>query len=235
MPEQPNLVFFQESIDFAFNDPLLLMRALTHRSYLNEVENHPVHHNERLEFLGDAIIDFIVGDYLFRHLPERHEGELTVLRAALVRTTGLAGFARQIHLGQYLWMGKGEEAGGGRTRPALLEDAFEAVVAAMYLDQGIQAATTWLRRLIEPAVEELLAEGERRNPKSFLQEVVQADGRPTPHYEVISEIGPDHARTFTIQVFSGDELLGEGEGRSKQAAAQAAARAALAALNIEYE
>jgi ribonuclease III len=225
---------FEATISFHFQDASLLLRALTHRSYLNEVLDHPTPHNERLEFLGDAIIDFLVGEYLFQHLPEMREGELTSLRAALVRTEALAEFATQIHLGEQVLMGRGEEASGGRTRPALLADAFEALVAAMYLDQGMDAVRQWVSQLIEPVVEAQVQRGSK-DAKSLLQEIAQAELGFTPVYEVVSQVGPDHERTFTTQVRIGEEVRGTGQGRSKQLAAQAAARAALLTFGITDE
>ncbi|MDQ4075227.1 MAG: ribonuclease III [Chloroflexota bacterium] len=231
----PSLNHLQDAIDFHFRDQSLLLRALTHRSYLNEVPEHPVPHNERLEFLGDAVIDFLVGEYLFHHLPERREGELSSLRAALVRTEALAEFAEEIDLGSYVLMGRGEEASGGRARPALLADAFEALVAAIYLDKGIEAVKHWVEQFIHPSVQRLLKVGGSKDAKSYLQEVAQAELGITPVYEVVGEVGPDHERIFTIQVRIGDEVRGVGTGRSKQLAAQAAARAALLTFDVTYE
>jgi ribonuclease III len=218
---------FQDAIGFQFHDPLLLLRALTHRSYLNEVQDHPVPHYERFEFLGDAILDFLVGEYLFHHVPDQPEGELTLMRSSLVRTDALARFAEQVDLGDYILMGRGEEASGGRVRPALLADAFEALVAAMYLDQGMEAVSRWIANLFQHAVADLLKSGGARDAKSQLQEVAQAELGITPVYELIEQSGLDHERMFTIAVRVGDEVRGVGSGRSKQIAAQAAARAAL--------
>ncbi|MBA3531546.1 MAG: ribonuclease III [Ardenticatenales bacterium] len=226
----PSAAEFQTSIRFHFNDSTLLLRALTHRSYLNEVLDHPVPHNERLEFLGDAIIDFLVGEYLFNHLPDMREGDLSALRAALVRTEALARFAEQINLGPQVLMGRGEETSGGRSRPSLLADAFEALVAAMYLDQGMDAVRLWVDHWLEPAVRQL---GSVKDAKSLLQELSQAELGLTPVYKVIAQEGPDHERLFTIQVLAGEEVLGMGQGRSKQVAAQAAARAALGRFGVD--
>ncbi len=230
-----NLSHIEKQIRYPFNEPLLLLRALTHRSYLNEAAEHPVTHNERLEFLGDAIIDFLVGDYLFHHLPERREGDLSALRAALVRTEALAAFAEQIDLGSHVLMGKGEEASGGRERPALLADAFEALVAAIYLDAGMEAARRWVERFVQPAFQKLVEAGGSKDAKSYLQEVAQAELGHTPVYEVVNEVGPDHERTFTTQVRIGEVVHGVGVGRTKQIAAQAAARAALKTFGIEQD
>lgn len=230
-----SLAALQERLHFHFRDPSLLERALTHRSYLNEVPDHPMPHNERLEFLGDAIIDFLVGEYLFHHLPEMREGELSALRSGMVRTEALARLAEQVDLGRYVMMGRGEEATGGRTRATLLADVFEALVAAMYLDQGLEAVRQWVTPFMVPAADQLLQRGRGKDAKSYLQEVAQADLGQTPIYEVVAEVGPDHERIFTTQVRIGSEVRGTGQGRSKQIAAQAAARDALRTLGIVYE
>ncbi|MCB0076630.1 MAG: ribonuclease III [Anaerolineales bacterium] len=221
----------QATAQINFNDELLLLRALTHRSYLNEVDDHPVTHNERLEFLGDAVIDFIVGEHLFETLPQRREGELSALRAALVRTEALATFAQQISLGDFVLMGRGEESSGGRSRASLLADVFEAVVAALYLDQGMEAARRWVTAFVAPMVQTLVNEGGSKDAKSLLQEIIQAETAITPIYEVVTVEGPDHERIFTTHVLIDGEVRGVGRGRSKQLAAQAAAQAALDAMN----
>lgn len=218
---------FQQKIGFTFNDETLLQRALTHRSYLNEVLDHPFPHNERLEFLGDAIIDFIVGEYLFHQLPTMREGDLTLLRARLVSEDALAGFAVALNLGQEVLMGRGEEVNGGRTRAALLADSFEALVAAMYLDQGMNAVMAWVRPLLVPVVAQLMAQGSGKDGRTILQEIIQSERGQTPRYIVVGQEGPDHERIFTTEVRVGDEVLGVGKGRSKQIAAQAAAQDAL--------
>lgn len=230
------LAGLQQRLGIEFHDPSLLLRALTHRSYINEAPDHPVPHNERLEFLGDAVIDFLVGEYLFRHMPERREGELTSLRAALVRTEALADFARSIDLGSELLLGRGEESGGGRERPSLLADAFEALIAAIYLDQGMDVAREWVEPLITPVVREMSSLGLiGKDAKSMLQEIAQADLGLTPTYETVHAEGPDHDRLFTVAVHIGDEERGRGQGRSKQVAAQQAAQEALRAFGIKDE
>jgi len=218
---------FQQKLGFTFRDSTLLQRALTHRSYLNEVPDHPFPHNERLEFLGDAIIDFIVGEYLFHQLPAMREGDLTLLRARLVSEDALAEFAVQLKLGQEVLMGHGEEVNGGRTRAALLADSFEALVAAMYLDQGMNAVMAWVQPLLRPAVEQLVAQGSGKDGRTILQEIIQSERGQTPRYIVVGQEGPDHERIFTTEARVGDEVLGVGKGRSKQIAAQSAAQDAL--------
>lgn len=218
---------FQHHIGFTFRDSTLLQRALTHRSYLNEFPDHPYPHNERLEFLGDAIIDFVVGEFLFHQIPDMQEGELTLLRARMVNEDALASLATQIGLGQEVMMGRGEESNGGRTRAALLADSFEALVAAMYLDQGMPAVSTWMTPLMTMTTEQLLAAGSGKDARTYLQEVIQGQRGQTPRYFVVGQEGPDHERTFTTEVRVGDEVLGVGKGRSKQLAAQSAAQNAL--------
>lgn len=225
----------EERLGVRFRDRSLLQRALTHRSYLNENPAYPFPHNERLEFLGDAIVDFLVGEYLFNRFPEMQEGELTALRAALVRTEALATFARAIDLGRFLLLGRGEESSGGRDRALLLAGAFEALVGAIYLDQGLDVTRDWLLALVTPAARQAVTGAYSKDPKSLLQEVAQAELSITPQYRTVAESGPDHAKEFTVQVLLGDEVRGEGTGRSKQAAAQNAARVALRTFGIELE
>jgi ribonuclease-3 len=221
---------FAERNQLPINDILLLSRALTHRSYLNE---HPeaLEDNERLEFLGDAVLDFVVGAWLYHHFPEMAEGDLTRLRAALVKTSQLAQFGRQIELGNALRLGRGEEENGGRNRRAMLCGAFEAVVGALCLDAGMDAVEEFVFPLLDSAVGGILAEQSDRDPKSMLQEIVQVGGKPAPRYEVVDEYGPDHAKTFEVHVFDNGDLLGRGIGSSKQEASMAAASDALKKLN----
>lgn len=223
----------EEVLGVRFQDRSLLQRVLTHRSYLNENPDYALPHNERLEFLGDAIVDFLVGELLFHRFPEMQEGELTALRAALVRTEALARFARSFNLGAYLLIGRGEEASGGRERAPLLAGAFEALIGALYLDRGMEATREWVLRIVTPVARQLAAGALSKDPKSMLQEVAQADLSITPQYRTVAESGPDHAKEFTVQVLLGDEVRGEGTGRSKQVAAQNAARAALRTFGIE--
>jgi ribonuclease-3 len=209
-----------------FHDPSLLRRALTHGSYLNE---HPeeLEDNERLEFLGDAVLDFVSGAFLYQHFPEMSEGQLTRLRAALVRTEQLADFATALDIGAHMRLGKGEEEGGGRQRPSLLCDTFEAIVGAYFLDAGIEAARAFVEPLFQPAAEQILGAEKDMDAKSVLQEWAQANLGQTPHYHTLSALGPDHQKEFTVEVRVGDEVYGVGAGPSKQAAAKAAATAGL--------
>jgi ribonuclease III len=213
-------------LQIEFNDRTLLERALTHRSFLNE--NPAItRDNERLEFLGDALLDFVVGDYLFTHFPDMAEGELTALRAALVRAPTLAEFAHQLEIGRFLRLGYGEDESGGRQRIPLLCATFEAVVGAIYLDQGLPPTRHLIERLIKPTLVQILAQALHKDAKSEFQVWAQAQFNLTPHYRVTSISGPDHAREFTMQVLVGEVIWGAGSGRSKQAAAQEAARSAL--------
>jgi ribonuclease III len=214
-----------------FNDPGLLDSALTHRSFVHEHYESSLQPNERLEFLGDSVLNFLTAQYLYHAFPDHSEGQLTAIRASLVRSATLARFARAFALGKYLKLGKGEEHSGGRERNNLLADAFEAVLAAIYLDQGMAAADGFLRPLLEAEGAHVAAYGLQLDHKSRLQERVQSERNQTPRYRTIRAEGPDHSRTFTIEVFAGDEKLGVGAGNSKQAAAQAAAQTALAHLD----
>ena len=220
----------QTALNLNFSDKALLQRSLTHRSYLNENPDYPLEDNERLEFLGDAVLDFITGEYLYHRFPEMAEGRLTNLRSALVRTERLADFAAAINLGEYLYLGKGEEESGGRERPAILCDAFEALVGALYLDQGIKTTREFVDKLIEPALQEVLATDAEKDAKSQLQEIAQSEFQLTPRYKTVREEGPDHAKQFTVEAVIGDKTYGVGTGMSKQNAAQAAAHEALKVL-----
>jgi ribonuclease-3 len=222
---------FEKRIGLKFNNTLLLCRALTHRSFLNE---HPdaIEDNERLEFLGDAVLDFVVGAWLYNELPEMPEGDLTKYRSALVHTEQLAEFARKINLGKALRLGKGELQAGGKTKTALLCNAFEAVIGALYLDQGIDAVQNFILPFISNALEDIVSNHKGDDPKSRLQEIVQAQELPIPHYVVVKEIGPDHSKIYEIEVVVGDKTLGKGRGTSKQLATKMAAQDAL--TNLGY-
>jgi ribonuclease III len=221
-----------KQLGLQFNNIQLLIRALTHRSYLNE---HPevLEDNERLEFLGDAVLDFLVGAWLYNRFPEMPEGYLTRLRSAIVRTEQLARFAREMDLGEYMRLGRGENEGGGREKPGLLCATFEALVGALYLDQGIDAVQKFIAPLLEVAARQILASQRDKDPKSLLQEWAQSQGYGTPLYRLVSAHGPDHAKIFEVEVIINDAKYGEGIGRSKQVATKAAARAALSTLSLE--
>ena len=222
-----NLIDGESLLGIEFKNQSLLVRALTHRSFLNENPDAAIADNERLEFLGDAVLDFVVGAYLYRHFPEMDEGELTMLRAALVRTQALASFAQKYELGQALRLGFGEAESGGRERLPTLCAAFEAVVGAIYLDRGMEVVEVWVHDLIAPALEKTLADASHKDARSEFQIWAQARFNQTPRYEVLTAEGPDHDKTFTVAAKVGDEVWGVGSGRSKQTAAQVAAGVAL--------
>ncbi len=225
--EPSELDTLEAQLGAAFADRRLLLMALTHRSYLNETGRAGAEDNERLEFLGDALIDFVTGDYLYRRLPEAREGELTTLRAALVCEPALAGFGRALDLGAYLRMGRGEIAGGGRGRQTLLCNAFEALVGAVYLDQGFATAEALVMRFLTPELESMLQRQRLKDAKSRFQEYAQRVWQTTPRYVTVGASGPDHAKSFVVEVTVGATTWGRGEGRSKALAAQLAAQEAL--------
>jgi ribonuclease-3 len=208
----------------------LLRRALTHPSYVNEHPQEDCGHNQRLEFLGDAVLAFLAGNWVYHHYPEFDEGLMTRLRAALVRTETLAEFARQVNVGAVLRLGRGEEMSGGRERAAELCDAFEAIVGALYLDGGLAAVSSFVEPLIGQAAGPILSSEADWDAKSRLQEWSQAEKGITPRYRIVSEDGPDHAKTFSAEVLLGKAVTGRGTGHSKQAAEQAAAQAAWESL-----
>jgi ribonuclease-3 len=218
-----------------FQNQELLKRALTHTSYANEHMTNGgtlMEDNERLEFLGDAILDFVAAKWLYHHFPDLDEGRLTSLRAALVRASTLAQFAESIQLSDYLLLGKGEAESGGRHRANILSDAFEALMGALYLDQGFDAVCAYFEQMIERVAPVVLSENLDRDPKSQLQEWSQARLTVTPRYKLASAEGPDHAKTFTVEVWLGDIMAAVGTGSSKQLAEQSAARTALNSVAV---
>jgi ribonuclease III len=208
----------------------LIRRALTHSSYLNEHQDEVVQDNERLEFLGDAVIDFIAAEWLFTQFPELDEGTLTRFRAGLVRNERLPNYGAAVGIGEILLLGRGEEESGGRTRPNNLGRAFEAVCGALYLDQGMDAVRKFVQPHFTTALEELRREQSDKDAKSRLQEWSQANTGIVPTYRLVKISGPEHQREFTLEALIGDKVVGVGTGRSKQNAAQEAARIALEAL-----
>lgn len=229
-----DLRVFEKRLGVRFKDYSLLERSLTHRSYVNERESGGRENNERLEFLGDAVLDFVVGASLYHRFPEMKEGALTELRAALVKTKTLADFARQLDLGAFLRLGHGEAENGGRERSPTLAGAFEAVVGAVYLDQGLSAVKPVIERFIGPALEQILAQSLQKDAKSEFQVWAQAEYGITPQYQTVGSDGPDHAKRFMVQVLVGKEVWGMGQGSSKQNAAQMAAGDAMARVQ-QYE
>lgn len=215
-----------EALGLSFNDPELLAEALTHRSYLNE-NRKAKKHNERLEFLGDAVLELVTTHYLFTKFPASPEGELTAYRAALVNTVSLAETAGAIGLNGHVRLSKGEARDTGRARQIILADVLEAVIGAIYLDQGYEAAGAFIAQHLFPKVTEIVANQGFKDAKSRFQEAAQDKEGVTPRYEVIAEVGPDHDRVFTVGVFLNNEETAHGEGRSKQEAEQQAAHNAL--------
>jgi ribonuclease-3 len=226
-----DLVTLQQTLDIVFNDTSLLEQALVHRSYLNENPGLALTSNERLEFLGDAVLGLIVAEKLYQDYPDFTEGEMTKLRSALVRRETLAHMARVIRLGDYLYLGKGEEAGGGRHKPANLAAALEAVIAAIFLDQGSPTTRDFILRLLDTELQKVTKQGTVVDYKSELQELIQSREQQTPAYHLIETTGPDHGRTFTVEVRLGEAVLGRGSGKSKKAAETEAARSALEKLS----
>lgn len=222
-----------EELGITFTNPRFLENALIHRSYLHE---HPertdgLTSNERLEFLGDAVLNFLTAAWLYQRFPERGEGELTGLRAALVKTTTLARFARELHLGDYIRISRGEDTSEARNRAPLLADVFEALLGAIYLDQGIDTVRAFVMPFLEREIDLILSGQVEVDYRTRLQEKVQAEYGITPVYRTVSATGPDHQREFTVEVMMGQVLLGLGTGSSKQTAAQEAARVALDTMN----
>ena len=219
----------EASLGVTFQNQGLLRQALVHRSYLNEHGGSTHDSYERMEFLGDAVLELIISTELYQHLPHVTEGQLTKGRSALVCRPSLAGAARRLGLGQHLALGKGEVESGGHDRESILEEAFEAVLAAVYLDQGYSAARSLALRSLEPDLDAIVRRGgPLDNPKSRLQELVQGSGGATPRYHLVSAAGPDHSPVFTVQVLVGDEVWGQGTGSRKSDAERAAAQLALA-------
>ncbi len=223
----------ETTLGVSFRDKSLLTRALTHRSFLNENPQLPYLDNERLEFLGDAILDFVAADYLYQHFPEMHEGQLTSLRAALVKGDTLARYAAELGLPAHLLLSRGEDAAGGRLRAPALAGAFEAILGAIFLDQGLDAARAFIVRFVGAEAERIHALGLDRDAKSILQELSQGLLQITPQYRLVETHGPDHAKEFAIEVALGERVYGRGAGRSKQIAEQDAARAAVETLREE--
>lgn len=217
---------FSKRINLPFNDGLLLYRALTHRSFLNEHAD-AIEDNQRLEFLGDAVLGFIVGAWLYNGMPEMPEGDLTKYRSALVHTEQLASFARELDLGRALRLGRGEIIAGGRDKTPILCDAFESLIGALYLDQGLDAVRDFIRPMMTEVLDDIIANRKGENPKSQLQELLQARGFDVPRYQVAHESGPDHAKMYEIDVYIGNRVIGHGKGTSKQSATKSAALDAL--------
>ncbi|MFZ1258394.1 MAG: ribonuclease III [Candidatus Saccharimonas sp.] len=230
MPIGPYQDFARSVLGFEYNDIQLLITALTHRSYVNEHKKSVSEHNERLEFLGDAVLELVVTDYLYRNFSEP-EGILTSWRAALVRTESIAAAGKKLGYEPLVRMSRGEKNGSERARMQILANAFEAVIGSIYLERGYSDAEAFIHTHITSKLDTILHEGTWRDPKSHLQEVSQRIDGATPVYKVIEEVGPDHDKVFTLGAFVNGVLMGEGTGPSKQFAQQEAARAALMAYD----
>jgi len=229
-----DLATLQQTLGVSFNDLSLLEQALVHSSYVNENPGFAPTSNERLEFLGDAILGFIIARELYMRFPNLSEGEMTKLRSSLVRRDALSRIARAISLGNYLYLGRGEEASGGRRKPANLAGALEAVIAAIFLDRGLSMARDFVLKAADKELNKMLSQGVEADYKSRLQELIQARQQQTPTYRVIEAVGPDHDRRFTVEVRVGDITLGRGSGKSKKAAEAEAARLALDQLSANF-
>ncbi len=225
--DKEDLVELMEKINIYFSKNELLFKSLTHKSYANEKRQEELRDNERLEFLGDSVLDLVVSEYIFNKYPNHPEGELAKIRSVVVSTTMLAEKAREISLGDYILLGKGEEQSGGRTRDSILADTFEAVVGSIYLDQGFNQARTFILDLLIPNINDVEVGAHIQDYKTLLQELVQKETNQRPSYEVINEEGPDHKKIFTVQVKIENKILGIGKGNSKKEAEQQAAQNAI--------
>ena len=218
---------FEEKIGVVFKSKDLLKQAFTHRSYINEHQGLPLGHNERLEFLGDAVLELAVTEYLYKKYPDKPEGDLTSYRSALVNTSTLSTVATGLGMNDFLLLSRGEAKDTGRARQYLLANTFEALTGALYLDQGYGAAQQFIAQNIFPLTDDIVSQKLFQDAKSHFQEKAQEKVSITPGYRSLKEEGPDHDKEFTVGVFLDDELIATGEGKSKQEAEQAAARAGL--------
>ncbi len=226
-PHMPDFQSFTKKLETSFNNLNFLIEALTHRSYLNEHREYTGSHNERLEFLGDAVLELAATDFLFKKFPAKPEGELTSYRAALVNTVSLAESAQALGINDYLLLSKGESKDTGRARDVILADAFEAIIGAIYLDSGYAASEAFIAKNLYKKIESVIASRSYQDAKSRFQEIAQEKKGITPSYETLSEIGPDHDKRFTVGVFIGASEIARGTGQSKQEAEQSAAQAGL--------
>ena len=232
MNEQTAVKQFQEKIVYKFKDEGLLFEALSHSSYANE-NKKTRNSNERLEFLGDSVLSIVVSDHIFEHYKHLPEGELTKMRASLVCEKALFEFSKKIDLGSYIFLGKGEEMTGGRTRPSIVSDAFEAVIAAIYLDGGMEVVSKYILSFLPENITPDISVF--HDYKTALQEVIQRNPEEKIEYHLKGESGPDHNKQFTVQVLLNSNVIGEGTGRSKKTAEQLAAKEALSLMGIEVK
>ena len=226
MQTEPYQVFARETLGFEFDNIQLLITALTHRSYVNEHRKSVSEHNERLEFLGDAVLELVVTDFLYNNFAEQ-EGILTSWRASLVRTESIGDAGDKLGYSPLVRMSRGEKQGSDRAHQQILANAFEALIGAIYLEKGYDIAAEFIHKHIISKLDAILAEGSWRDPKSHLQETMQRVDSMTPRYVVLNEEGPDHDKIFTLGVYAGDKMIAKGTGSSKQAAQQVAAKEAL--------
>lgn len=218
---------FEQKINIEFKNKALLKQAFLHRSYLNENKNLVMEHNERLEFLGDAVLELSVTDYLYKTYPDKPEGDMTAYRSALVNSTTLAKVATDLEVNEYLLLSKGEAKDTGRARQYILANTFEAITGAIYLDQGYESANTFIKNFVLTLTDEIVRQGSFVDAKSKFQEKAQEKLSITPLYKKIKEVGPDHDKHFTVGVYLEEEIVAEGNGKSKQDAEQDAARKGL--------
>lgn len=223
-------VKLEKRIGYTFTDRSCLLLALTHSSYANEYRLHRIGHNERIEFLGDAVLEIITSDFLYRNFPDMSEGQMSRKRASLVCEPTLAYCARQVGLGEFLFLGKGEDMSGGRGRDSILSDALEALIGAIYLDGGLEEAKTFIMKYILDDIEH---KSMFRDSKTYLQEILQKDHKEPIRYELVDTIGPEHDRIFVMNVLLGDKVIGTGQGHSKQSAGQEAAYHAIVTMGRE--
>ena len=222
-----NFSDFEKKVGVSFKDKSLLKQAFIHRSYINENSGTGLSHNERLEFLGDAVLELVVTDFLYRKYPGYAEGELTALRSALVNAIIISEIASKIEMNDYLLLSKGESKDNGKARQYILANTYEALVGAIYLDQGYDIADKFITKTLLPHTEEIVSKKLWRDSKSLVQEKAQEFVNVTPMYKVLSEAGPDHDKHFTVGIYFGKDLIADGKGKSKQEAEQKAAEAAL--------
>lgn len=222
---------FEKKTGINFKDKNLLKQAFVHRSYLNENPALQLEHNERLEFLGDAVLELVVTEYLYNKYPQKPEGEMTALRAALVNAVTLSAAAGELNMGDFMLLSKGESKSGGKARQYILANAFEAFIGAVYLDGGYKKSEVFLKDFLLPKLDGIIKNKSWVDAKSLFQEKAQEMESITPSYKVLKETGPDHEKVFTVGVFLGEKMAAEGAGASKQEAEQEAARAALEKKN----
>ena len=220
---------FEQKIGYQFKNERLLEQAFTHRSYINENRGERREHNERLEFLGDAVLELVVTEFLFAKYPDKPEGDLTSYRAALVNTVSISNSATNLGMNEFLLLSRGEAKDTGRARQIILANAFEAVIGAIYLDQGYESAKKFIAEQLFHKTDEVVEKGLWQDAKSRFQEIAQEKNSVTPSYDVISQTGPDHDKRFVVGIYLGEDRIATGEGRSKQEAEQVAAQKALIA------